>query len=72
MTNKEIIRFANWWLGASIKSTWEKRKLEFFDTVNKLPIGVMIVFVDSDFKIVVKMIDEIPFILDNIKAVGIC
>jgi len=72
MTNKEIIRFSNWWLGASVKSTWEKRKLEFFDTVNKLPLGMTIAFVDGDLKIIVKMIDEIPFVREDIKAVGIC
>jgi len=72
MTNKEIIRFANWWLGASVKTTWEKRKAEFFEAVKNLPLGMFIVFIDSDFKVVVRLIDEVPFVIDNIKAVGIC
>ena len=70
-SNKEIIEFSNAWLGMSERWSWKDNEKKFNKIVNTLPIGLNVVGVDNNFEAKIIMINEIPFISNNIEIVAV-
>ena len=71
MTNKEIIRFSNWWLGASKHHIWEYKQKEFNEIIKTLPLGLSVVAINNNFEAKPFVIDELPSIFEDVKIVGV-
>ena len=72
ISNKEIITFANWYIGAANKSNWHNKSIEFRRFLENWEYEIEIIIVDSELTAQHVILSTIPYYDSNkYKAVGV-